>query len=323
MQSVRNRNASRLIPAVAVALSALGFAPAKALAQGIDIPAVSFGEIEEDTWANVSYAHQFESDIHTGGDITREAVMLSIGHRTEVTEDLSIVTQGTYAASIYDFSGTAQPPSVAGQFRWDDVHFGSLVGLAALKLDPNWTLLGGGLVRLHGEGSADFSDAFSGGVLLGFDFAASKDFSLGVLLGATTQLEDDIAYMIVPMLDWNFADAWKLHFGLVTAAAFPGIGPELSFRPADQWEIGVGAAYQRRRFRLDDHAPNRDGIGQEKSLPVYARVRFMPTPMTSIDLYGGATFMGELKVEEKGGDTLSDSSYDTAPIVGVRGNILF
>ena len=87
------------------------------------------------------------------------------------------------------------------------------------------------------------------------------------------------------------------------------------YRGAYAWELGLGIAYQKRRFRLDDHRnpsgrprsvapgngdPNRDGVGQETSVPIYVRARWAPSKTAFVDVYGGVTVGGEVRLEMPG-----------------------
>jgi hypothetical protein len=176
-------------------------------------------------------------------------------------------------------------------------------------------------VRAAGESGAEFDDAITAGGLLGFSYRASDDLTLGLLLGATTQIEDSAALLLVPQVDWRFAERWKLHLGL-TRLAYTGLGPELSYAPSDAWEVALGASYQNRRYRLDDHAGIDDGVGQETTLPVYVRAGWRYQRLR-LDLFGGVAVGGQVTLEDDDGDQVQTSGYDPAPILGLNGQFVF
>jgi hypothetical protein len=291
-------------------------APARAMAQGVDLPAMLTAEENQDTWISASYAHQFETDLNDGGSFDRESVMIGGGHRFALSEDWSLVTNLAYQGSYYDFSGKAAP------YVWNDIHQITGVALLDWKMDESWSFQGGALVRTAAEGGANFGSAFTGGGLLGFNYRASKTLSLGALVGITSEIENPVAFVPIPQVDWRFADDWKFHLGL-TNFGYTGVGPEVSYAPNETWEFGLGASYQTRRYRLDHHQGFTNGVGQETSAPLYARVRWRPQPRVAFDLFSGFAVGGQMRLEAQSGNKLQTSGYDTAPIFGLRGQIVF
>jgi hypothetical protein len=314
----------------------------------VDVAAPILADFPEESWTFASYSAQLASDVGTTGDMARHSVAAGIGGRFSLQSNragsriqarddrLALAVQALYLGNYYQFSKDADV------VNWDDIHAFSLLSILRWKLADDWTLLGGGIFRFAMESQATFHEALTGGGLLGFEYRASDTLALGLLLGAASQLEDSAALLPVPTVDWRFTDAWRFRLGVQTSLGQPGLGPELTFEPAEHWEIGIGGVYQKRRFRLRHRSsfiptfPNRrrDGIGQETSLPLYARIRYvLPAPERGVwhpgpaqtdhatlvfDLYAGVTLGGELRVEDKTGDKLADHSYDPAATIGLR-----
>lgn len=311
---VESRRDQRVVLLGAMLLLLL--APLRVRAQGVDLPAALMSEGDQDSWISASYAHQLSTQMNDGGSFHRGSSSIGGGHRFRFDDAWSLVANVVYQGSYYDFTDGASP------FQWDDIHQITGLALAGWKLDEHWSLQGGGLVRAAAESGADFGDAVTAGGLLGFSYRASDDLTLGLLLGAASQIEDPVALLLVPQVDWRFADRWKLHVGL-TRLAYTGIGPELSFAPSDAWEIAFGASYQNRRYRLDDHAGIEDGVGQETTAPVYARVQWRPQPRLLVDLFAGVAVAGQLRLENENGNQLQTSGYDPAPILGLNTQFVF
>lgn len=89
-----------------------------------------------------------------------------------------------------------------------------------------------------------------------------------------------------------------------------------------------------RAFRLRDKTragrrasrPNRTedgGIGKESAIPVFASIRWLPTPMSAIDLQGGVALRGNIRVEDEDGGRIADDDYDPAGLLKLKGSILF
>jgi len=312
------------------------------LAQAVDIPAIMSPDLKAPpTAVMVQYGHQFKTDIDNANDeMSRNNALFSISQRFKLSEKTTAFGMGTYTLHAYNFSGGRNGNPAAGPvnfYQWDDVHRMVIAGLIAHDLNDEWRLIGGGLFRSWGEGGADYGDSITGGLLGGFDYHPNEDFSIGLMIGAFSALEDSVAFLPVPTLKWRFAEDWRLNVGMV-AVADPGIGAELSWQLNDELTIGAGAALQTRQFRLKDKArvlagangdPARPsesdagGVASEREVPIFGLVRWKPTPRTAIDLQGGVAVAGNLRLEDDDGDRIRDDDYDAAPFIALKGQIFF
>ena len=118
------------------------------------------------------------------------------------------------------------------------------------------------------------------------------------------------------LVSWQIDDRWRLGNPL-QAGPTGGPGIELAYAISGTWEIAGGAGYRESRFRLRDDGASPEGIGQNKGVPVFARVSYAVKPGTKLDFYAGAVVGGQLKLLDREGGTVSSSDYDAAPIVGV------
>jgi len=304
-----------------------------ASAQSIDIPAALAPDPKAPpTVATLQYGHQFETDVEDDGtEMARDNAFFGLVHRTRLGEKTSLFSIGSYTLHAYDFSGASAPSNA---YRWDDVHRLVLGGLVGHDVNDRWRLIGGALVRSWGEGGADFGKTITGGLIAGFDYHPSDDFSVGLLVGVFSALEDSAGLLPVPTLKWQFAEGLRLNVGMVSVFD-PGVGGELSWQLTDAVSLGTGFAFQTRRFRLSDgsrvkqQAPgNRNrfdggGVGEETELPVFAQLRWRPTPKSAVDLLGGVAFAGHLRVEDRDGGRIADDSYEAAGFLGLKGQIFF
>ena len=72
--------------------------------------------------------------------------------------------------------------------------------------------------------------------------------------------------------------------------------------------------------------PNRTdagGIGQETEIPIFATLRYKPTPKIELDLNGGVAVAGNVRVEDKDGGRIADDSYKPAGILAFKGQFFF
>ena len=113
-------------------------------------------------------------------------------------------------------------------------------------------------------------------------------------------------------------DSWKFRLGVSQLGAV-GYGPALSWMMTEDWELGFGASYQRRRYRTDAGSL----VGDETSMPVYAKLGWHPTPESVLELMAGVAVAGEVRAETKGGSKIFDRDTDPTPTIGLRGHIRF
>ena len=337
---IKKRAALTLFGAIFCLLTSAG----QVSAQAIDIPAIMNPDLNAPpTIATLQYGHQFKTDVDDNSEMSRNNAFLSLSQRIKVADKTSVFLLGSYTLQAYNFSGGRNADPIGGPpplrspdqsyYQWDDVHRGVIAALVGHDLNDRWRLIGGALVRSWGEGGANFGDTITGGIIAGFDYHPNEDFSIGLILGAFSALEDHVGILPVPTLKWQFAENWKWTVGLTTVLD-PGVGSELEFTINDEFSIGAGFTYQTRRFRLGDgnragnnpSRPGRDddgGVGQETELPVFVQIRWRPIPAASIDLLGGVALAGHLRVEDNDGDRIADDDYDAAPFVGLKGQIFF
>jgi hypothetical protein len=305
----------RLFPAMSV-LAVVSFAlPTPAVAQIATAPVEPQERDAPNTWFTASYAHLFETDVNGlgGVEVSRHNFLALGGHRFELSDSVGLTTQGVYQLTDYDFDG-------AGGVLWDDIHQFNAVALFDYQINESWSLLGGGIFRLAAEGGADVDDSLSGGGVGGFlyHWGENKTNRVGLLVGALSEIEDNATILPLPILNWQFADSWKLRLGVTQIAAI-GYGPELTWMLTDSLDLGLGASYQRRRFRLD----RGDRVGEETSVPIYAKFGFHPSQHSVIELFAGVAVGGEVRQETKGGSKIFDKDVDPAATLGLRGQIRF
>jgi len=309
------------------------FIAAPAFGQAVDIPAALDSDLEAPpTVATFQYGHQFKADVEDGGGTKheRDTAFFGLGHRLALGEDTTLFLLGNYTLHAYDFGGGR---AATNRYQWDRVHRGVLSALIGHDVNDRWRILGGALVRTWGENGADLDDTITGGLLAGFDYHTGPDFSIGLMVGAISQLENGASLIPVPTLKWKFADSWRLNVGMVQLVD-PGVGAQLTYQLTPELSLGGGFTYQSRQFRLSgarratatDPGRNRTddgGVGQETEIPIFATLRWKPTPKVELDLNGGVAVAGNLRVEDKNGGRLADDDYDPAGILAFKAQFFF
>jgi hypothetical protein len=260
----------------------------------------------------MGYGHLFKTDIDGSGDVSRDGFRLIFNDDISFTSDFTLTNIFSYDFHHYDFSSSSR-------FQWNDVHFVNYVPLFTWKANDQWSILAAPIVRLNIEGDAKMKDGVTGGGIVGFNYIYSPTLSLGLLIGALDQIEDDALIAPIPVINWKFAEAWMLRTGVSNLGAQNGLGAEIGWHWTPKVELAGGVQFQRRRFRLNTN----EQVGQETRIPIYAKLSFAMTPRGKLELYTGVAAGGELRLENKHGKKIREKDYDATGMVGAQLNFVF
>ena len=312
MSSAFSRALAAPAPALALMLAA---APTDALAQDGPPPGVT------GPWRlgfQGGAVHQFESGLDGGGNVavTRWFVEPSVNYGFD--RRTSIGLSVGYGETSYDFSGGG----FASPEPWDRVRdlrisapirFGVTDEVSAFVLPS---------VRWNAETGADFDDGRTEGVIAAAIWRMSDSLSIGPGFGVFSSLEGDAEFFPFLVIDWDITERFNLGTGGGLAAT-QGPGLTLSYKATDALTLGVGARYENIEFALDDAGPAPDGIGQERSIPLFLTAAWRPLPTVSLSAVAGVELGGELELRNARGRSLSSTDYDAAPFLGLTAAIRF
>jgi len=268
---------------------------------------------------DAGFEHLFDTDIDDGGDVNATRFGAAAGLSFELNDRLNLGLNLGYAYDGYDFGGDS---GFGGLDPWEDVHTVRAGARLTWKVDEQWAVYGGPVVRLSAESGADFGDAVTGGGIVGASYRASDRLSIGGGVGVVSQIEDDAAVFPILIVNWKISDA-------LTARTVGGIGAsggggvELGWTFAEGWELALGGRYDSRRFRLEDDGPFPDGVGEETSIPLYAKLSYTARTNASFSLLAGVAVAGELRLEDDDGDRIAEEDFDPAPFIGASVTIRF
>jgi hypothetical protein len=268
---------------------------------------------------DAGYEHLFETDLDGPGEFEVDRYGFRLGVQSRIGRDLELRARVGYQIADYDFSST---PGFAGVDPWDDIHTLSIGAELQWSLTNDWRIFAGPVFGFSREDGADWDDAFTGGGLFGATKIVNEDLVIGGGLVGTSRIEDDVLLVPIIILDWKINETLRLTTqGGVGLTG--GTNLELVYTPGGNWEFGFGGQYAYRRFRIDGTGASDDGVGEDKSLPLWARASYRFNPNFSVDLYGGVALAGEVQIEDSGGHNIGDSDYDPAPFAGVAVRISF
>ena len=257
------------------------------------------------------FGYRAKADIDGGGEFGETAFSVRGGPSFSFSDNLRLVTVGTYRFSHYDWSDVGTDP-------WEDIHNFRLTSVVAYGMNDQWSIYGGPTAGFAFEDGADISHSFTMGALGGVNYKVNDTLSLGGGLGFSSQIEDDARFFPFITANWQFADQWNFRIGFSEVAASGGLGAEVSYELNSQWKLGAGFQFQQKRFLLDDNGPVPDGVGQDKSVPIYAKAAWKINDAASIEFLVGVAAGGEVLIEDADENEIAEEDYDPSALVGLR-----
>jgi hypothetical protein len=259
------------------------------------------------------YVHQLDTDIDNGGSFSVNRFFIQGGPTYASDEATSISLAVGYGSDGYDFSGDT---GFGGRNPWEDIYSLRFSIPLRWKIDERWTGFVSPALRFTGEANADFGDAATGGGFAGFSYRFSDRLTIGPGVGVLTQLEDSTRVIPILIINWKITETLSLNTGRGIGATL-GPGLTLDWRPSGKWSFFIGGRYERLRFRLDEDGTVSNGIGDDRSFPLFCGIEYSFTPLFRISVLGGAEVGGELRLEDENGDTIIKENHDPAGILGI------
>ena len=204
---------------------------------------------------------------------------------------------------------------MGGLNPWNDIHTLSLSGRLRWAIDDRWTLFAIPTLRSSIESGADLGDGIQGGGLAGFSYRISDRLSIGPGIGVMTKIEADPSVFPLLIVNWKISDTLSLRTGRGLGAT-RGPGLTLAWKFARSWEFSFGGRYETFRFRLDKDGVVPNGIGEERSIPIYSGLSYALSPQAKLSLLGGINVNGELRTETENGKDFIKEDYDNTGFIG-------
>ncbi len=263
--------------------------------------------------------YQFGTNIDGGGKYSVNRTFLGAGAEFKYSPALTLDFDIGMEWDNYDFSGKGDffgNPAV--QDPWGSVFDLTLSAVSNWRLDDHWRMILGGFVRWSGENDADFTESFSGGGVFGGAYVFSDDLSLGATLLVTTQIEDGLLWIPSPIVDWKINRQLFIS-NMRGPTTYPAsLGLEIVYYLNEDMNISLGGRYEYRRFRLNDDGPAaiRDGVGGERTFPIWLRFEWRPIEQIRLHVLAGVNFGQRLQLENSRGDLLSEEDTNPSPFIG-------
>jgi len=268
---------------------------------------------------SVTLFQQASVDVDGGGEFKQSNSVVRLNAKRSVSPTTTVGLSLKYDEEDYAFSGTS---GFAGAQPWNDVRRIGLSISFFTRLPNSWSVGVSPSVDWVGEHGADNGDSVSYGLTAFALRSWARDKSLGLGGGLFKTIDDDVRGFPFLSVDWRFNERWRLANPFDADALGPA-GLELIYRFDDRWRLGAGAVYRSVRFRLDEEGIAPKGIGENRGVVGFLRLRRLALSGINIDLYAGAILNGRLELKNSNGNDIASSDYDTAPFAAATLRMAF
>ena len=261
---------------------------------------------------SASTVYQFNANVDGGGKLNVARYNSALDMSSRVSKDLRLGLSLAYEYDDYDFSGLTSFPVAR---PWSEVNRFGISLPVNYSFADNWRLFISPSVQWSGESSAKWEDALSYGAVAAVAYAFRPNAVIGLGAGLYSNIEKTTVFPYITV-NWQINESLRLINPSRTSPAGPA-GLELAYAIDKSWETGLGAAYRSYRFRLDEDGSIPNGIGEYKTVPFFARISYKFTPNVRIDVYGGASFVNKIRIDDQDGDELYSTKTDNVPLIGL------
>jgi hypothetical protein len=256
--------------------------------------------------------YTFDTDLDSGGNFNWGAGIVSGTVARQVTSQLSVGLTLRYDYENWKFGN---PVAFGGQAPWGKLNAPNIAFNFGYAITPDISI---GVTPTFGWGYETGSS--ESGLIYGAIVSATRVFSpslvLGVGAGIIRQIDETKVFPFL-IVHWQINDKWRLA-NPFRAGPSGGAGLELTYSIDDNWEAAAGGAYRSYRFQLrDDSTVAPGGVGENRFIPIFARVTRKFGKQTQLDFYAGISVSGRLSVDNSSGNGVAADDYKTAPALGL------
>ena len=268
--------------------------------------------------ASVTGISQLDTDLSDGGSFRWAGGLVAGSVTWQLARQFSAGLSLRYDFESWKFS---TPSALGGAAPWGDINRPSVGLNLAYQHASDLAFFVAPQIEWDYESGASAGSAKNYGGVIGVTKVFSPTLVLGLGAGVFRQIDETKVFPFV-IVSWQIDDKWRLSNPLQAGPA-GGAGLELAYAIDANWELAGGGTYREYRFRLRDDGPVPDGIGQNRGIPLFARLSRKLGPKGRIDLYAGAVVGGRLEVTNAAGNATTSSDYHTAPLLGITAALDF
>ena len=270
---------------------------------------------------NVSggYAYQGNGDLDGGGEFGVDHFSMQYGLSNLLPNGNVFGFSLGYDRKEFNFNGTN---SLGQSDPWAKLSHIDLAAPIYYKMDNGWDLFAVPSLRASFENGADLEDGLTTGGLFGISRKFSDSFTFGPGFGLYSELEESVNFFPFLVINLKIDDSWSVGTGQGMGL---NRGPAIyaNYDLDKQLRFQFGGQYETSRFRLDDDGVAPDGVGEDRSFSFFGGMRYTPVRSIQFSAFTGVKFAGELTLDNRSGNRLSQQDYSSAYFGGITAKIYF
>ena len=276
-----------------------------------------FERVERGSYASVGFLHEFATDFSDGGSVSVDRAFGSAGTEFQLHPDFKCSAGLAWGGDWYRFKGDTGLSPDPNAKPWTNAQAVTALVFGNWQIDPRWSANLGLRLGFAGEAGARLKDSLTYGGNLAVSYAFGRELTLGGGVLVASQIEDDPLIIPIIVVFWQVTDSIIVSNVLGPEAYPTGAGVEIAWRPDRVSELAIGSRYEVRRFRLDDSGPEvrRQGVGEDKGLPLWARATWRFDNGLRVDLVGGVSLFNKYRLDDRDGNRISSVDLDPAPFI--------
>ena len=268
--------------------------------------------------ASLTGIGQLDSDLDGGGSFRWNGVVVAGSVTWQLSSQFAAGLNLRYDFERWKFAG---PGALGDAAPWGDINRPAVGVNLAYQYASDLAVFVAPQIEWDYESGASTGNAQNYGAVVGATKVFSPKLILGLGAGVFRQIDETKVFPFV-IVNWQIDDNWRLTNPLRAGPA-GGAGLELAYALDANWELAGGGTYREYRFRLKDDGPVPGGIGENRGIPLFARLSRKIGPKGRVDLYAGAVVGGRLEVTSADGNTTTSSDYRAAPLFGLTAALDF
>jgi len=272
-----------------------------------------FGDLPAQWTLQAGAVYQTSTSLDEGGNMSVGRYFISGGLAKVFNSRWRVGTAIGFGEERYDFSGST---GFGALDPWERIREFRVSVPVQYFASQAWTYYAIPSIRFNAESGASMSDGGNGGLLAGAAYRVNDTLTIGPGFGYFTEIEDDASFFPILLIDWKITDTLSLETGKGFAAS-RGPGLQLRWKSSSKWEFALGGRYEKIRFRLNDSGPVPDGVGEDKSFPLFLLAEYIVGDDMQLGLIGGAEIGTNMRLEDASGNRVVDSDLSSAPFLGV------
>ena len=258
---------------------------------------------------------QSDTDIDAGGSFSVSRGYVEPGVTYVLGPQGSVGLSLGFGYSDYDFSSDIYRP-------WSRVNDFRVSVPVRWALSREMQVFATPSLRFDWEDGSEMSEGATAGAILGVGWQVSETLFIGPGAGVFSGLEESVDAFPILLLDWDITESLALRTGSGLGAS-RGPGLTLEWQAAEDWSFGIGARYEKVRFRLDDNGIAPGGVGEDRALPVFLTASWAPSPAVNLTAIAGWETEGQLALEDASGTIVDETDYDTGVFAGFAFSVRF